>query len=479
MTRVFSIFERLGLGGGGKVKAVIRRMNVLAEMPEFFPILLNLDHSPRQKLNFAELQARGVIAPGVRQMTLPEGCLNAAIRRGIEPFDDFPRYDDIQQKGKKTNYLLEGTAVMTDRSEQTPIGRVTKRTLAADTTRRRYILIDGIVYKLVQRNDDGTVETTDFAAGVPIRWVKTREGEFVVGRNLVTGVICRMERIYLKSVYELLDLEESVVFFDGVTSAYLASATAGRRALFLHADHRSPEDVVIPRSRYLLENFKGEAIITSTHTHKSQIEADFDLAHAIRVIPHFCERSSLNGTAPRRHLVTVSRLDLEGKPIQQCISAFCLIKDAFPDVNYLIYGVGAGRNTLETLIADTDCADRVKLMGYTSDPLNVFRQAIASVYPTMTEGFGLSILEALSNGCPVISYDVNYGPREMIVSGKNGELVSPGDIAGIARAMRKLLCRPAAYQAQTDHGLHRYSRQAYVANYRDFVNDLKNPVSSG
>ena len=62
MTRVYSIFERIGLGGGGKVKAVYHRMNALAEMDEFEPILLSIDHCPRRKLNFAELQATGSIA---------------------------------------------------------------------------------------------------------------------------------------------------------------------------------------------------------------------------------------------------------------------------------------------------------------------------------------------------------------------------------------------------------------------------------
>ncbi len=112
----------------------------------------------------------------------------------------------------------------------------------------------------------------------------------------------------------------------------------------------------------------------------------------------------------------------------------------------------------------------MRLAGYTNAPLEVFQGALASVYPTTTEGFGLSILEALSNGCPVISYDVNYGPREMIESGKNGELVPPGDIDAIAQAMRRVLLHSQRYQRDTSAGLERYTRQAYLSNYRDIVN---------
>ena len=114
----------------------------------------------------------------------------------------------------------------------------------------------------------------------------------------------------------------------------------------------------------------------------------------------------------------------------------------------------------------------MKLAGYTDNPLEVFHNAIASVYPTTTEGFGLSILEALSKGCPVLTYDVNYGPREMVKPGVNGELVARGDIPQIADAMRRILRQPAQYQQGTTVGLERYSRQAYLDNYRTLVTGL-------
>lgn len=471
MTRVFSIFERIGLGGGGKVKAVLHRMNAISEMPEFDAVLLSLDHGVNHKRNFAQLQAKGTIARRVRHLTLPEACHAAAVAAGVTPFDDFPVYDQTQTKGTKTVYTRDGETVMTDKSTNTPMGAVTKRIVPHPGGDLRYTLIDGALHQLVQNNPDGTTETTDFAASLPIRWVKTRDRAFVVGKNLITDTICRMPRVYVQNLFQMIPWDDAVVFFDGVTSAYLSSVTSAPRALFLHADHRGPEGGVVPRSKFLIENFKGEAIITSTQVHKRQIEADVTPAAPVHVIPHFCESGAVAGGA-RRHFVTVSRLELMGKPIHECIEAFCRIKDDHPDVDYLIYGLGAGQAELEAQIARLDCADRVRLEGYTTDPLGVFRSAIASVYPTTTEGFGLSILEALSNGCPVISYDVNYGPREMIRPGLNGALVPRGDIDAIAQAMREVLTHPQQYQQGTSAGLERYTRQAYLHNYRDIVRSL-------
>ncbi|MGC1495671.1 MAG: glycosyltransferase [Sulfitobacter sp.] len=471
MTRVFSIFERIGLGGGGKVKAVCHRMNALAEMPEFDPILLNLDHSANQKLNFAELKANGTLAPRVQNLTVPEACYGAALNAGIQPFSGFPVFDHIDTKTNKIVYSQNGETVMVDKTKQTPIGAITKRVVLHQGAEHLYTLIDGHVHQMIKRNADDTVETTDFVRSLPIRWTKSQGRHFIIGKNLITDTICRMPRIYHQNLFELIGWDDSVVFFDGVTSAYLAPVTKGRRALFLHADHRSPTGTIVPRSKFLIENFKGEAIITSTHVHKTQIHADVTPAAEVHVIPHFCTGGPPSDGA-RAHLVTVSRLELVGKPIHECIEAFCLIKDSFPDVDYLIYGLGAGQQQLEEQIEVLGCGDRVRLAGYTSDPLGVFRNALASVYPTTTEGFGLSILEALSEGCPVISYDVNYGPREMIKPGENGELAPSGDILAIAEAMRRVLLKPEPFQRATRVGLERYTRQAYLSNYRNIVNML-------
>lgn len=471
LTRVYSIFERIGVGGGGKIKAVYHRMNALAEMEAFEPILLSIDHSPRRKVNFAELQANGTIARRVSYLTVPEACRQVALAAGAKPFDRFPHFDQIEEKSNRTVYRLRGAEVMVDKTKATATGMLTRRTVPQADGDQEYLLIDGSLCQMIQKKPGGTTETTDYVDGLPIRWARTDGRHFLIGKNLITGKLYRLHRAFGSSFFEMIVWDRSAVFFDGVTSAYLASVTDAPRALFLHADHRGPKGDVVPRSRFLIENFRGEAIITSTHVHKAQIEADVKPAAPVHVIPHFCETNAKPVTK-RRNLVTVSRLELVGKPIHECIAAFCRISDEFPTVDYLIYGVGGGQRKLEAQIASLRCGKRVRLMGYTTAPLQVFQGALASVYPTTTEGFGLSILEALSNGCPVISYDVNYGPREMIVPGATGELVPPGDITAIAAAMRRVLLAPDRYQSAASLGLDRYTRQAYLSNYRDFVNAL-------
>ncbi|MBM3604285.1 MAG: glycosyltransferase [Alphaproteobacteria bacterium] len=475
-TRVYSIFDRLGKGGGGKVRAVLNRLNGFAEMEGYVPVLLNLSHSVRQKINFLELQSSGVISANVVSMTLPEACYDVAAQGDHSSFD-FPPYDTMHEVDDGATYTYQGEPVMADEVAITALGSVTKRTVFRPKGDEQFTLINGRLFQKVRKWDQFR-RITDYVNDVPIRWADWEGRNYIRGRNLLTGEAYKNHHDFERSFFKLISWDNSVVFFDGVTSAYLSPATAAPRVLFLHADHRSPSGQIVPRSKFLIENFKGEAIVTSTDTHKKQIEEDVTPAAEIHVVPHFCDRSKAPSPL-RRNLVTVSRLDLVGKPIDECVKAFHEICDDFPDVDYLIYGEGSGQKRLEALIADFGRGSRIHLMGYTTDPDRVFRGALTAVYPTLTEGFGLSILEALSAGCPVISYDVNYGPREMILRGQNGELVAPGDIASLADAMRKVLSDAELYQRNTDLRLDRYSREAYLSNYQALVEKVLKPTFLG
>jgi glycosyltransferase involved in cell wall biosynthesis len=68
----------------------------------------------------------------------------------------------------------------------------------------------------------------------------------------------------------------------------------------------------------------------------------------------------------------------------------------------------------------------------------LYPRADAFVMPSLAEGFGFTNVEAMSMGLPVISSDI--GPmREVIVPGRTGVLVPPGDVASLAESMLGLV----------------------------------------
>lgn len=474
-TQIVCIVPRLGASvGGGKMNAVFKRMNLLADRPATQVTLLNLQHGVNQRVIFEQLKAEGVFNPRVAHQSLHAFCLpdDATLDRAEVTL---PGFDRVQtQDGKKTRITrFDGDRpVMRDTVEETLAGRVTVRHVLSEPERDiRLKYLDDELIESLARFGDGIVEKTFYVQGRAVCETRQENRAFIRADSHVTGKRYPSEILLQKDLVAQGFPEETIVFVDGITTAYLSRHIAARKVLFLHADHRAPDGSVVPRSRYLIENFDGDAIVTATHVHKARLEAETRHAAPIRVIPHYTDVRP-KPEAARTHLCTVSRLDLDGKPIHHCIEAFNRIKHLIPDCNYLIYGSGLGQARLGQLIRHHGCEDRVFLMGFTADPGTVFASSLLSLAPTMTEGFGLALLESLTHGCPVISYDVDYGPRELIAPGRNGELVAPGDIDGIARAILTVLGKRDAYGAACLDSVQRYSFEVYRDTYLRLIDDL-------
>ncbi len=86
-------------------------------------------------------------------------------------------------------------------------------------------------------------------------------------------------------------------------------------------------------------------------------------------------------------------------------------------------------------------ADKVIVAGYVSDPelAWLYRHCLGFVYPSMYEGFGLPVLEAMSLKAAVITSDVTSLPE---VAGQAALLVHPEDHARLAQAMLRLCREP-------------------------------------
>ena len=83
------------------------------------------------------------------------------------------------------------------------------------------------------------------------------------------------------------------------------------------------------------------------------------------------------------------------------------------------------------------------MMGYTNEIERVLAQAELFLLSSRAEGFGMVLVEAMSQGTPTVSMDCPRGPSEIITTGRNGEIVPDGDILA-HRALAKLLRRRRA-----------------------------------
>jgi glycosyltransferase involved in cell wall biosynthesis len=82
--------------------------------------------------------------------------------------------------------------------------------------------------------------------------------------------------------------------------------------------------------------------------------------------------------------------------------------------------------------------ERVRFLGYQTDPAPTLARAGIFVLSSRSEGFPRSVLEAMRAGLPVVATNVG-GVPEAVVNGVNGLLVPPGDPGALAASLERLL----------------------------------------
>ncbi|MGW0082281.1 glycosyltransferase family 4 protein [Streptomyces sp. NPDC003393] len=135
-------------------------------------------------------------------------------------------------------------------------------------------------------------------------------------------------------------------------------------------------------------------------------------------------------------LNTVKRYDL-------LVRAFAQVVAAHPEWRLRIFGsadaTGNERHTLSALIRDLGLSRHVFLMGQVNPLEPEWAKGSIAASTSDREAFGMTIVEAMRCGLPVVATDCPAGPREIIEDGVDGLLTRPGDVDGIAAALLELI----------------------------------------
>ncbi len=109
-----------------------------------------------------------------------------------------------------------------------------------------------------------------------------------------------------------------------------------------------------------------------------------------------------------------------------------------PSVELIIWGEGEERASLEKLIEELGLGDRVRLPGYAPKVNRALAGMDIFVQPSRAEGFGLTVVEAMSAGLPVVVSQAGSLP-ELVADGKSGVVVRGDRPADLARELESLL----------------------------------------
>jgi glycosyltransferase involved in cell wall biosynthesis len=160
------------------------------------------------------------------------------------------------------------------------------------------------------------------------------------------------------------------------------------------------------------------------------------------------------------------------------IAAFAPLAGRHVDWTLRIHGGGPDRAALEAQVEALGLEGRVVLAGPTRRLGEALAQASVFALSSRFEGFGLVILEAMSHGLPVVSFDCPRGPGEIITTGRDGTLVPAEDVPGLTAALEELMTDPArrrAYGAAAIETARAYDREAVAAQWEELLLSLQQP----
>jgi glycosyltransferase involved in cell wall biosynthesis len=152
-------------------------------------------------------------------------------------------------------------------------------------------------------------------------------------------------------------------------------------------------------------------------------------------LERFQPRPCSSPARPGVNILTVANLRPH-KGVHHAIGALSLLRR--PDVRLRVVGDGPEAPRLQALAQERGVASQVEFLGLRNDVHVLMNEADFFVHPSLGEGFGLTVAEAMASGRAVVASRVG-GIPELIEHGHSGLLVQPGDEEQMAVAIRLLI----------------------------------------
>lgn len=153
---------------------------------------------------------------------------------------------------------------------------------------------------------------------------------------------------------------------------------------------------------------------------------------------------------------------------------------SFPEIELHLYGYGDGADgfkeekMLKKYVDEHQLNQHIFFRGYVREISPEYEDAGVMLLTSNLEGFCLAMLEAIEHGVPVISYDIRYGPSEIIVDGRNGFLVEKNNVLEMKEKLCYLLAHPDIHQKMSQESYkiaQEFSKDQIIKKWQQLINN--------
>src|SRR5437899_5822132 len=230
---------------------------------------------------------------------------------------------------------------------------------------------------------------------------------------------------------------------------------------------------------YSLKYYAGfDELVANTEDIAEWIVSQGWPAGRVRCIPNFAAAPRGGGPLDRASLATPTDAPLllamgrlhESKAHDVSLQALAELPDAY----LWIAGVGPLGAKLKAMAEALGVVERVRFLGWRTDPSALYRAADVCVFPSRYEPLGNVVIQAWAHGLPVVAA-ASQGPTALIEDGRAGLLVPVDDANALAAGVRQLLAEPKLAGQFRTRGLGRvaaeFSEDAVVGQWKTLFAD--------
>lgn len=184
---------------------------------------------------------------------------------------------------------------------------------------------------------------------------------------------------------------------------------------------------------------KLDAFLTLTEADADTYRAFLDPSLRVEAIPNAAPSFSGERSTLEHKVVTAAGHLRRAKGFDRLVEAWATVAEVHPDWELRIFGTGRRHAELEQQIEALGLRGKVRLMGYSTRLRDEIARSSLFVMSSRVEGYGMVIVEAMSCGVPVVSFDAPHGPASIVHDGVDGFLVPNDDIPGLARRISDVI----------------------------------------
>ena len=175
-------------------------------------------------------------------------------------------------------------------------------------------------------------------------------------------------------------------------------------------------------------------------------------------------------------IITIGRIDYQ-KGYEYLVEVAKLVFEKHPDWQWHIYGDGEAeyKNKIIDLIKQNNLQNHIILQGNHSDIYDLYQDYSFYVMTSRYEGLPMVLLEAKAKKLPIVSFDINSGPSDIVRDGIDGFLIEPFDCNAMADKICELIENPEIRQKFSDnaHGnIDKFRKEKIIKQWCDLIENI-------